>query len=392
MAHYVHVGKSTASWQEAVVAGAPDGVVLVGGDGRILALNPAAEQIFGLTAGEARGRSVQELVPWRLRKQHAAVMAEFFATAVSPRGMQERAPVPAVRANGEEFMAEIALIPVEAGGERQVACIVRDVTDQLRMQAALARGERLESLRVLSAGLAHDLNNILAAVTGNAEVALQLSGEDSLLREALEDIREAGRRGAAMVQQMLRFARGGELTCEPVDLAAAARETLQMLRGTIGAGVTARAELPDSPVMVMADPVAVRQVLMNLIINAAEAMEGCGGTMVVRPALRAVTLEELTRCLKGICKGICIGCGALQPGTYALIEVSDTGRGMDAATRERIFEPFFSTKFQGRGLGLAAVLGVAEAHGGAVSVESEPGEGTTFRVLLPAAEQGAPAP
>ncbi|GIW16462.1 MAG: hypothetical protein KatS3mg063_2315 [Tepidiforma sp.] len=388
MAHYVHVGKSTASWQEAVVAGAPDGVVLVGGDGRILALNPAAEQIFGLTAGEARGRSVQELVPRRLRKQHAADMAEFLATAVSPRGMQERAPVPAVRANGEEFMAEIALIPVEAGGERQVACIVRDVTDQLRMRAALARGERLESLRVLSAGLAHDLNNILAAVTGNAEVALQLSGEDSLLREALEDIREAGRRGAAMVQQMLRFARGGELTCEPVDLAAAARETLQMLRGTIGAGVTARAELPDSPVMVMADPVAVRQVLMNLVINAAEAMEGRGGTLVVRAALRAVTLEELTRCLKGIC----IGCGALRPGTYALVEVSDTGRGMDAATRERIFEPFFSTKFQGRGLGLAAVLGVVEAHGGAVSVESEPGVGTTFRVLLPAAEQGAPAP
>ena len=388
MAHYVHVGKSTASWQEAVVAGAPDGVVLVGGDGRILALNPAAEQIFGLTAGEARGRSVQELVPRRLRKQHAADMAEFLAMAVSPRGMQERAPVPAVRANGEEFMAEIALVPFEAGGERQVACIVRDVSDQLRMQAALARGERLESLRVLSAGLAHDLNNILAAVTGNAEVALQLSGEDSLLREALEDIREAGRRGAAMVQQMLRFARGGELTCEPVDLAAAARETLQMLRGTFGAGVTARAELPDSPVMVMADPVAVRQVLMNLIINATEAREGCGGTMVVRAALRAVTLEELTRCLKGIC----IGCGALRPGTYALVDVSDTGRGMDAATRERIFEPFFSTKFQGRGLGLAAVLGVVEAHGGAVSVESEPGVGTTFRVLLPAAEQGAPAP
>jgi PAS domain S-box-containing protein len=392
MAHYVNVGKSTASWQEAVVAGAPDGVVLVGGDGRILALNPAAEQIFGLTAGEARGRSVQEFMPRRLRKQHAAAMAEFFATAVSTRGMKERAPVPAVRANGEEFMAEIALIPVEAGGERQVACIVRDVTDRLRMQAALARGERLESLQVLSAGLAHDLNNILAAVTGNTEVALQLSGEDPVLREALEDIREAGRRGTAMVQQMLRFARGGELTREPVDLAAVARETLQMLRGTIGAGVTARAELPDSPVMVMADPVAVRQVLMNLIINAAEAMEGRGGTLVVRAALRAVTLEELTRCLKGICKGICIGCGALQPGTYALIEVSDTGRGMDAATRERIFEPFFSTKFQGRGLGLAAVLGVAEAHGGAVSVESEPGEGTTFRVLLPAAEQGAPAP
>jgi PAS domain S-box-containing protein len=388
MAHYVHVGKSTASWQEAVVAGAPDGVVLVGGDGRILALNPAAEQIFGLTAGEARGRSVQELVPWRLRKQHAADMAEFLATAVSPRGMQERAPVPAVRANGEEFMAEIALIPVEAGGERQVACIVRDVTDRLRMQAALARGERLESLRVLSAGLAHDLNNILAAVTGNAEVALQLSGEDPLLREALEDIREAGRRGAAMVQQMLRFARGGELTHEPVDLAAAARETLQMLRGTIGAGVTARAELPDSPVMVMADPVAVRQVLMNLIINAAEAMEGCGGTLVVRAGRKAVSLEELAGCHRCTC----VGCVSLLPGTYALLEVADTGRGMDAATRERIFEPFFSTKFQGRGLGLAAVLGVVEAHGGAVSVESEPGAGTTFRVLLPAAEQGAPAP
>jgi two-component system cell cycle sensor histidine kinase/response regulator CckA len=161
-----------------------------------------------------------------------------------------------------------------------------------------------------------------------------------------------------------------------------------MLRGTIGAGVTARAELPDSPVMVMADPVAVRQVLMNLIINAAEAMEGRGGTLVVRAGLKAVSLEELAGCHRCTC----VGCVSLLPGTYALLEVADTGRGMDAATRERIFEPFFSTKFQGRGLGLAAVLGVVEAHGGAVSVESEPGAGTTFRVLLPAAEQGAPAP
>ena len=384
MAHCVHVGRPTATWQEAVVAGAPDGVLLVDGAGRIRAMNPAAEQIFGMTAEDAAGRSVQAFVPERMREQHAGLMMDFFATAFSPRGMQDRAPVAAVRADGREFMAEIALIPVGVGEERMVACIVRDVTEQLQMQAAAARAERLESLRVLSAGLAHDFNNILTAISGNAEFGIALTDEGSPLRMALEDIREAGRRAAEMVRQMLRFAGGGELAREPVDLAAAAKETLHLVRGALGNGVTATTDLPEEPVVVMADPVGIRQVLMNLIINASEAMAEGGGTLTVRVGHQRVTRAYLDRCRQRTC----FGCADAQPGAYACLEVADTGVGMDAATLERIFEPFFSTKFQGRGLGLAAVLGVVVGHRGAVQVESETGKGTTFRVLLPLTCEG----
>lgn len=381
MPHLIVVpGDRGSSWREAVVAGSPDGVLLVGRDGRIADANPAAERIFGTAPGGLAGRPVQEFVPARLRDRHAAEMAEFFTTAVSARGMAERGAVPAVRADGQEFMAEIALIPVTVEGAGAVACIVRDATERLEMEAALVRAEKLESLRVLSAGLAHDFNNILATVIGNAEFGLQVTDEDSPARLALHDIREAGRRAAEMVQQMLRFAGQGETAREPVELSLLAGETLQLLRSALGPGVRVRTHFSRAPVVVIGDVVGIRQVLMNLVINAGEAMRG-NGVLTVRTGLQEVTGRYLRSCRRVTCHG----CGAAVPGPYGVIEVADTGVGMDAATRERIFDPYFSTKFAGRGLGLAAVAGVVGAHRGLIRVTSRPGRGTTFRVLLPAA-------
>lgn len=380
MPHLVVVPRSErGSWREAVVTGSPDGVLLVGRDGRVADANPAAERIFRVPAGTMAGRPVQEFVPARLRDEHARNITEFFATAVSARGMADRGAVPAVRADGEEFMAEIALIPVTVDGAGAVACIVRDATERLEMEAALVRAEKLESLRVLSAGLAHDFNNILATILGNAEFGLQVTGEESPARLALHDIREAGRRAAEMVQQMLRFAGRGEAAREPVELTLLAGETLQLLRSALGPGVRVQTDFSREPVVVVGDAVGIRQVLMNLVINAGEAMSG-SGTLTVRTGLQAVTARYLRNCQRSTCHG----CAAAVPGQFGFIEVADTGVGMDAATRERIFDPYFSTKFAGRGLGLAAVAGVVAAHRGIIRVTSRPGRGTTFRVLLPA--------
>lgn len=382
MRHYIHVGDGAQSWEEATVAGVPDGVLLVDRAGYIVRMNAAAERIFALPSREAVGASIQEFVPPRFRERHAEQMESFVTTAVGPKGMQERQPIPALRANGEEFMAEVALIPVMLEGSSCTVCIVRDVTARLEMEAALVRAEKLESLRVLSAGLAHDFNNILAAVVGNAEFALPLVEEDSPVHLALHDIREAGRRAAEMVQQMLRFAGKGASAPERLELSGIVGETLQLLRGSIGARVRTMTEFATEPVFVVADAVSIRQVVMNLVVNAAEAMAGQGGRLTVRTGRRLMDRRAIRACQRTTCHG----CGAAAPGMYALLEVVDTGVGMDAATRERIFDPFFSTKFTGRGLGLAAVAGIVSAHGGMIHVASRPGRGTSFRVFLPLAD------
>jgi signal transduction histidine kinase len=182
-----------------------------------------------------------------------------------------------------------------------------------------------------------------------------------------------------MVQQMLRFAGRTETTRVPVDLTVVAREMLQMLRGALAPTVVAQTEFAPEPVEVMADVVGVRQVLMNLVVNASEAMAERGGRLLVRTGVQDVTAQYLRACQRQTCHGS----ASARPGSYAYVEVADTGKGMDAATRERIFDPFFSTKFAGRGLGLASVLGVVEAHEGVIHVSSRPGRGTTFRVLFP---------
>lgn len=379
MGHFVPVAPPGLRWQEAVIAAAPDGVLLVDAEGVIVEMNAAAERIFGVRRERGIGTNVQELVPERYRASHAVQMAEFLTLAVSTREMADRTPIPALRANGEEFLAEIALVPVEVQGARGVVCIVRDVSERVRLEAEVRAAERLESVRVLSGGVAHDFNNMLSVILGNAEFALGQVEEGSPEALALEDIRGAARRGAEMVQQMLRFAGLAAPIPEPLDLAEVAREMLQLLRGSLRPGIGVDTALAPAGVA-RADRIGVRQVVMNLVLNASEAMPG-GGTLRVRTGTERVTVRDLERWRR---LG-CAGCRRAAPGEFAFLEVADAGTGMDRDTLRRIFEPYFSTKFAGRGMGLAGVLGVVEAHRGIIRVESEPGRGSRFRVLLPVA-------
>jgi PAS domain S-box-containing protein len=249
-----------------------------------------------------------------------------------------------------------------------------------RIQAQLLHAQKMEAVGTLASGVAHDFNNLLTAIQGFAELAMGSTQETSPLHADLEKIRSAAERGAALVRQLLLFSRREEMRLVPLDLNNTTRGITRMLGPLIGEDVEVRVVLDDALWPILADEGNIQQVLMNLALNARDAMPD-GGTLTIRTENvvpgedRAVEAGE---------------CGA---GRIVCLSVEDTGTGMDDATRARIFEPFFSTKgpAKGTGLGLAVVYGIVEQHGGWIDVESAPGRGSSFRVCLPTTDLG-PAP
>jgi signal transduction histidine kinase/AmiR/NasT family two-component response regulator len=253
----------------------------------------------------------------------------------------------------------------------------REAAEEARraIEAKVLEVQKLESLGVLAGGIAHDFNNLLVAVMGNAGLALLDLPEDSPARSSIADIETAGRRAGELARQMLAYSGRSRGLVEPIELSELIHELLALLQVSIGKGVELRLQLPETPLVVDGDPAQLRQVVMNLVINAADAIgRTSSGTVSIRAQLLHASAEYLADVHPE---------AGLAPGPYASLEVADTGIGMDPATRDRIFDPFFTTKDTGRGLGLAAVLGIVHRHGGAIRVYSELGHGTTFRILLP---------
>ncbi|HVP30026.1 MAG TPA: PAS domain-containing protein [Myxococcota bacterium] len=264
---------------------------------------------------------------------------------------------------------------------------VIDVTDAKRaeeerrsFEAKLQHAQKLESLGILAGGIAHDFNNLLTGILGHADLALEELPEDSSVRENLLQMVTAARRAADLSKQMLAYSGKGRFTLKRIRLPELVTEMSHLLEVSISKRCALRRELdPDMPA-IEADPTQLRQVIMNLILNASDAIGEESGVIVVRTGVQRCDRAYLSRCYLD---------DDLPPGRYAFLEVEDTGEGMSPETVARIFEPFFTTKFAGRGLGLAAVLGIVRGHRGAIRITSEPGRGTIFRVLLPASE--APA-
>ena len=242
------------------------------------------------------------------------------------------------------------------------------------IEAKVLEVQKLESLGVLAGGIAHDFNNLLVAIMGNAGLALLDLPEGSPARASIIDVEIASRRAGELARQMLAYSGRSRFQVEPVEVSELVRELLALLQVSIGKGVVLKLHLPDDPVVVDADAAQLRQVVMNLVINAADAIGTRSGTVTIRVSRLEATAEYLADVHPE---------AGLEPGHYAAIEVADTGTGMDQATQARIFDPFFTTKFTGRGLGLAAVLGIVRSHHGALRVYSEVGHGSTFRALLP---------
>jgi PAS domain S-box-containing protein len=253
-----------------------------------------------------------------------------------------------------------------------------DVTRSRQLERRMIDAQRAESLGVMAGGLAHDFNNLLVAVLGNAELALRELPSGASSRGAIESIRDAALRAAELTDQLLAFAgRAGAGTTRvlPAPLVA---ELLRIVAPTMPREVNVHVDLPEE-LALRGDPGQVRQVLLNLIGNARDALGGAGDISISARAVEHRAEEDPGEVL------------AAPPGSYVRIEVSDDGPGMTPETRRRVFEPFFTTKPTGHGLGLAAVLGIVRAHGGAIRVRSSPGEGTTFQILWPTASRIARA-
>jgi PAS domain S-box-containing protein len=258
-----------------------------------------------------------------------------------------------------------------------------DVTESRRMQDRLREAQRLESVGLLAGGVAHDFNNLLVPILGYAGVARDTLELSSPVQPLLAEIERAAERAAHLTRQMLAYAGKARFVIQQIDVEKVARETVSLLRVSISKDISIAVHAEPPIPAVDADPAEVEQVLMNLLLNAAEAIGDGPGTIEIRLAAEDLAGPEAA--------GFQVA-SDIAPGRYVRVEVTDTGCGMDAETRAKIFEPFFSTKFLGRGLGLAAVAGIVRAHGWGLRVTSAPGEGSTFQVFLHAARAEAARP
>jgi PAS domain S-box-containing protein len=262
------------------------------------------------------------------------------------------------------------------GAPCRVVGIGIDVTDQKRNEEHLRHTQKLESLGVLAGGIAHDFNNLLVGIMGNASLAADSLAGDHAIRNQLDEIVLAGQKAAHLTRQMLAYAGKGKFVMERLDLSTLIRDTERLLKSSVLRHVDLRLDLGAGLPCVEADAGQMQQLIMNLVINAAEAItDQQGGTVLVRTSLQRIDEARASRQFTG---------QEAAPGNYIALEVHDTGIGMDETTKARIFEPFFTTKFVGRGLGLSAVSGIVRSHKGILNVASSPGEGATFKVFLPA--------
>ena len=247
--------------------------------------------------------------------------------------------------------------------------------ERRRLALRVQEAQRLESLAVVAGGVAHDFSNLLTVILNHARLALPELPAGAPVRARLQGIRDAAEHGAALTEQLLVFAGRGSSARKPVELSGLVDDTLDLARASVAPACRLEATLAPN-VWVEADPTQLRQVVLNLVQNAGEARRGAPVHVSIRTSLATLGPADLVDA-RGVTEAV--------PGVYAVLEVSDDGDGIDAETERRIFDPFFTTKLSGRGLGLAAVLGIVRGHGGAVTLQSAPRAGSTFRALLPAA-------
>jgi PAS domain S-box-containing protein len=257
-----------------------------------------------------------------------------------------------------------------------------DVDDTRRSQEALQQAQKLESIGVLAGGIAHDFNNLLTGITGNTSLALSTLSPRHVARPMLTDALKAGERAASLTAQLLAYAGKGRFFLQPVDLSRLVNELVPLIRATIPPKVTIKLKLAPGCPAVRGDASQLQQLLMNLVINGAEAIGDAVGTVTVRASSEELTADAATGEFAGY---------ELGPGRYVRIDVEDTGCGMDSATVAQIFDPFFTTKFTGRGLGLAAALGIVRGHRGGIVIRTAQGSGSCFSVVLPAEQMVVPS-
>ena len=347
-----------------------DGFAAFDREWRCTYVNDKATELSRIPRAEILGRNVWDLFP---NSANSRIYSELCWA------MEEGTPV-----HLEEHYApfdiwlEVDAYPTKDG----LAVFGRDVTERKRFNERLQQTQKLESLGVLAGGIAHDFNNLLTGIMGNASIALDDLPSGIPVRSNLEAVVNASERAAALTRQLLAYAGKGRFVIERFDLSDLVREITNLLQSSIPKTVQLSLELQDALPCVEGDSAQIQQLIMNLVINAAEAVEeGQTETVLITTSLEQVNQAYIDQMAAS---------HGISPGRYVTLEVRDAGCGMDPATLSRIFDPFFTTKFTGRGLGLAAVMGIVRGHRGALHVDSALGKGSSFKVLFPASE-GIPA-
>jgi two-component system, cell cycle sensor histidine kinase and response regulator CckA len=369
----------------------PVGVWILDANGKILEGNPACLKIWG-GAKYVGPELYGEYKGWWLSTGKLIAPEEWAGARAVRNGdtsLDEEIEIEGFDGTRKIILNSAVPLRNDRGEITGAIILNNDITDRKRseeekqkLERQLQQAQKLESLGVLAGGIAHDFNNLLMVVLGHSELALKEISPMSPARGSLTEIAIAARRAADLCRQMLAYAGKASFAVERVGLRELVEEMAQLLQTAISKKAILDLNLERGLPPIEADPSQIRQVVLNLILNASEAIGDRSGVITVSVAA--------TRCGEEYLRKTELH-DALAPGLYVHLEVTDTGSGMDAGTRSRIFEPFFSTKFTGRGLGLAAVLGIVRAHKGGLKLYSEPGKGTTFKILFPALTEGEDA-
>ena len=359
-----------------LVEHSPDPMAIVSQD-RLLFVNAAGVDL--MARGDLVGTSAMDLVP---KERVPEVRAYVDAALEGKRVGTVQADL--VRRDGGRVAVELSAAPLVYQGKRATLVVARDIRARRRAEDELSRlqekfqhTQKLESLGILAGGIAHDFNNLLSAILGNASLAKLHLPDDSRSVRHVAAIEKAAQQAADLTGQMLAYSGRGRLRSEPVDVSAMVAEMIELLTSVVSKKAVVETRFDAPGALVLGDVSQLRQVAMNLLLNASDALDDHPGRIVIRTRLSQLERRQLAESYLD---------DGLAAGNYLTLEVSDTGRGMDANTVAKVFDPFFTTKSTGRGLGLAATLGIIRAHRGAVEVHSKVGEGTRFSVHLPTSD------
>ncbi|HXS98436.1 MAG TPA: chemotaxis protein CheB [Candidatus Limnocylindrales bacterium] len=360
--------ESAREFAQATIDTVRGALVVLGSDLRVIRANQSFYRTFRLSPQDVEHRFIYEVGDGRWgNPQLRVLLEEVLPERRDLKDFEVHQDVPS------EGVRVVLLNARRFEGEDRILLAIEDVTQLRRTEEELRQSQKMEAIGFLAAGVAHDFNNLLTGMIGNASLLLDSLPESQSTTSTLQNIISGGERAAELTRQLLAYAGKGRFYLERLDLSQVVIQTGRLIHPSIPPNVQVRLDLDKHLPLLLADPGQIQQIVMNLMINAAEAVGEQGGVIQVRTGRQTVGDESLPDLFFK---------EAVVPGNYVFLEVRDNGSGMNEQTIQKIFDPFFTTKFTGRGLGLAAVLGIVRQHKGAIQLHSVPGRGTSFRVLL----------